>query len=86
MKGTKEPILTRELQNKRARLTVMALMLSDAKIASLSASVGSSLFGILADKITHISHRFTLTALRSARDSGEPCAEQASLGYLLFIF
>ncbi len=51
---------------------VMALMLSEARMASLSASVGSSLDGTLADRITHMSHRFTFTARRSARDSGVP--------------
>ena len=51
---------------------VIALILSDAKIASLSANVGSSLEGTLADKITHISQRLTLTALRSARLKGDP--------------
>ena len=51
---------------------VMALILSDAKMASLSAKVGSSLEGTLADKITHISQRLTLTALRSARLKGDP--------------
>lgn len=48
-------------------------MLSDAKIASLSARVGSSFgFGIRADTITHISQRLILTARKSARESGEP--------------
>lgn len=51
---------------------VIALILSEAKIASLSASVGSSLLGILADKITHMSHKLMFTALRSARLRGEP--------------
>lgn len=51
---------------------VMALMLSDAKMASLSASVGSSLLGTLADNITHMSHKLTLTARKSARLSGDP--------------
>lgn len=51
---------------------VMALMLSDAKIASLSARVGSSLLGTLADKMTHMSHKLTLTARKSARLSGDP--------------
>ena len=54
---------------------VMALMLSDAKIASLSASVGSSLLGTLADKMTHMSHKLTLTARKSARLSGDPCVQ-----------
>lgn len=52
---------------------VMALMLSDAKIASLSARVGSSLLGTFADRMTHMSHRLTLTARKSARLSGDPC-------------
>ena len=51
---------------------VMALIFSEAKMASLSASVGSSLEGTLADNITHISHKLTLTALRSALLRGEP--------------
>jgi hypothetical protein len=53
------------------------LILSDARMASLSASVGSSLLGTFAESMTHISHRLTshrltFTALRSARLSGEP--------------
>ena len=52
---------------------VMALMLSEARMASLSAKVGSSLEGTLAERMTHISQRLTLTARRSARLSGEPC-------------
>lgn len=51
---------------------VIALILSDARMASLSASVGSSLLGTFAESMTHISHRLTFTALRSARLSGEP--------------
>ena len=51
---------------------VMALMLSEARMASLSARVGSSLEGTLAERMTHMSHRFTFTALRSARLRGEP--------------
>lgn len=51
---------------------VIALMFSDARMASLSASVGSSLLGTFADRMQHISHRFTLTARRSARLNGEP--------------
>jgi hypothetical protein len=49
------------------------LMLSDAKMASLSARVGSSLLGTLADRMTHMSHKLTLTARKSARLSGDPC-------------
>ena len=55
---------------------VMALMLREARMASLSASVGSSLDGTLAERMTHISHRLTLTALRSALLRGEPCRQQ----------
>ena len=51
---------------------VMALMFSEARMASLSANVGSSLHGTLADKMTHMSQRLTFTALRSALDKGEP--------------
>lgn len=51
---------------------VMALMLSEARMASLSARVGSSLLGTLADRMTHISHRLTLTARRSALLNGDP--------------
>lgn len=51
---------------------VIALMFSDAKMASLSANVGSSLLGTFADSITHMSHRFTLTARKSARLKGDP--------------
>ena len=51
---------------------VMALMLREARMASLSARVGSSLEGTLAERMTHMSHRFTFTALRSARLRGEP--------------
>ena len=51
---------------------VMAFMLSEARIASLSARVGSSLEGTLAERITHMSQRLTLTARRSALLSGEP--------------
>lgn len=53
--------------------TCIALMLSEARIASLSANVGSSFgLGIRADTITHISHRLMFTARRSALDRGEP--------------
>ena len=52
---------------------VMALMLSEARMASLSARVGSSLLGTLAERMTHMSHRLTFTARRSARLNGEPC-------------
>ncbi|KAI8424026.1 hypothetical protein MSG28_002669, partial [Choristoneura fumiferana] len=49
---------------------VIALMFNEAKIASLSASVGSSLDGTFADSIQHMSQRFTFTARKSARLSG----------------
>lgn len=52
---------------------VIALILRDARMASLSARVGSSLLGTLADRIQHMSHKFTLTARRSALLNGEPC-------------
>ena len=51
---------------------VMALMLREARMASLSASVGSSLQGTFALRITHMSQRLTFTARRSARLSGDP--------------
>lgn len=51
---------------------VIALMFNEARIASLSASVGSSLDGTFADRIQHMSQRLTLTARKSARLSGEP--------------
>ena len=41
-------------------------------MASLSAREGSSPAATLADRMTHMSHRFTLTDLRSARLRGEP--------------
>ena len=51
---------------------VIALMLSEERMASLSAREGSSPAATLADRMTHMSHRFTLTDLRSARLRGEP--------------
>lgn len=51
---------------------VIAFIFSEAKMASLSASVGSSLLGILAERITHMSHKLMFTALKSARLRGEP--------------
>lgn len=42
-------------------------------MASLSANVGSSFgFGIRADTMTHMSHKFIFTARKSARDNGDP--------------
>ena len=52
---------------------------------TLSASVGSSLLGILADKITHMSQRLMLTALRSARERGDPFSTEI-LGRFCNIF
>ena len=54
----------------------MALMLREARMASLSARVGSSLEETLAERMTHMSHRLTFTDLRSALLSGEPCQYQ----------
>lgn len=51
---------------------VIALIFKLAKIASLSANVGSSEEGIFADRMTHISHKFIFTARKSARDKGDP--------------
>ena len=51
---------------------VIALMLRDERIASLSARDGSSVPETLAERITHISHKLTFTDLKSALLSGEP--------------
>ena len=51
---------------------VMALMLREQRMASLSTRLGSSRFLSLADTITHMSHRLMFTARRFARFSGEP--------------
>ena len=64
---------------------VIALMLREARMASLSANVGSSLDGTLADRITHMSHKFTFTARKSARLKGEPCAQIHTLKYILTV-
>lgn len=48
------------------------LMLSDAKMHSLSCSEVSSILFWLADRITHMSQRLMLTALKSARLNGVP--------------
>lgn len=48
------------------------LMLSDAKMHSLSCSEASSILFWLADRITHMSQRLMLTALKSARLNGVP--------------
>ena len=51
---------------------VMALMLREERMASLSAREGSSPAATLAERMTHMSQRFTLTDLRSARLRGDP--------------
>ena len=66
----------------------MALILREASTASLSAMLGSSAADILAERMTHMSLRFTLTAyryshnlqpieqhltLKSALLMGDPC-------------
>lgn len=49
-------------------------MFSEARMASLSASVGSSFgLGIRAETITHMSHKFMFTARKLALDNGLPC-------------
>lgn len=48
------------------------LMLSDAKMHSLSCSEASSILFWLADRITHMSQRLMFTALKSARLNGVP--------------
>ena len=50
----------------------MALMLREERMASLSAREGSSLEDTLADRMTHMSQRFTFTERRSALLRGEP--------------
>ena len=51
---------------------VIALMLSEHKIASLSTRLVSSAFELRADSMTHISHMLISTARRLARFSGDP--------------
>lgn len=53
-------------------------------MASLSARVGSSLLGTFADRMQHMSHRFTLTARRSALLNGEPCEKSSLHSHLQF--
>ena len=53
-------------------LNVMALIFNVASTASLSAILGSSAVDILAERMMHMSLRFTLTALRSALLIGDP--------------
>ena len=62
----------------------MALILREARMASLSAKVGSSFEGTLAERMTHISQRLTLTARRSARLRGEPCKEKGRSRKFIF--
>jgi len=52
---------------------VIALMLSEHKIASLSTRFVSSAFELRADSMTHMSHMLMCTARRLARFSGDPC-------------
>jgi len=52
---------------------VIALILSEQSIASLSTRLPSSTFDLRADRMTHMEHRFTFTARRLARFSDEPC-------------
>lgn len=54
----------------------MDLMFRDARIDSLSCREGSSIAFWLADRMTHMSHRFTLTARKSDLLSGEPWWEE----------
>ena len=51
---------------------VIALILSEQSIASLSTRLPSSTFDLRADRMTHIEHRFTFTARRLARFNEEP--------------
>ena len=51
-------------------------MLSEHRIASLSTKLPSSTLDLHADKMTHISHRLMLTALKLARFNGDPCHNQ----------
>ena len=52
---------------------VIALMLSEHRIASLSTRLLSSAIELRADRMTHMSHRLMCTARRLARFNGEPC-------------
>ena len=56
-----------------ALLNVIALILRDASMASLSIMAGSSATETLAERMMHMSQRLMLTALRSALLMGEPC-------------
>lgn len=66
------PLVVPALSTPIVSSNVIALMFNEARIASLSASVGSSLDGTFAERMQHMSQRFTLTARKSARLSGEP--------------
>ena len=52
---------------------VMALMLSEQRIDSLSTRLLSSLVPLRADSMTHMEQVLMLTARRLARFRGEPC-------------
>jgi len=52
---------------------VIALMLSEHKMASLSTRLLSSPIELRADRMTHMSQRLMWTARRFARFNGEPC-------------
>ena len=54
---------------------VMALMLSEQRIDSLSTRLLSSFVPLRADSMTHMEHVLMLTALKLARFSGEPCKD-----------
>lgn len=66
------PLVVPALSTPIVSSNVIALMFNEARIASLSASVGSSFDGTFAERMQHMSQRFTLTARKSARLSGEP--------------
>jgi len=55
---------------------VIALMLSEHRIASLSTRLLSSAIELRADRMTHMSHRLIWTARRLARFNGEPYKHQ----------
>ncbi len=62
---------------------VMALILREHRMASLSTKLLSSTLDLRADRITHISHRLIFTALRFALLRGEPWNRKGT--YLLFM-
>ena len=59
-----QEILARIMTSHPTLLKVMAFILRLARTASLSAMLGSSTLDILADRMTHMSHRFTFTACK----------------------